>query len=484
MKITRLFLLTSVSFFLINCSSDSSDDPQTQPPIDQTDDGPITSVDDDPVGELSSDNSLLSFSVTTANNPGLKIDADVQVTGNDYKLYFPFGTQLDDLIVSFQVSEGASMQIGGVELTSTNSSIDFTDDFIATVVAEDGSMAEYGFRAESNFEALDEAIQQLMSDNNAPSMQLAITKNEKLVYQAQYGFADLNNTEVVTDDSVYRLASVSKTITAVTILRMVQDGLIAFNDTVFGVNGILENDFGTPPYSTNIENITVRHLLDHTSGFTNNPADAMFLNLDWTLEEVISNVLDNRVLETTPGETYSYSNFGYILLGRVVEKVSGMTYENYVKQSILVPLGITTMNIARNGIDEKWPNEVEYFSQGDNLGPYQYNASRCESMGGWTASATDLAKLMVGIDRRPGVADIINTDVIVGSYFGFGEWGFWGSLPGTSAVIYRINEEFNFSIIANTRVIPLTLNKDMQDALRAAILARTSWPEYDLFTTE
>ncbi len=474
MKTTRLFLLAFLSILLVHCSKDSSDGPQV--PVDQTD--------DDPVVQLSSAKELISFSIRKSDNPELKIDADVQQSGTSLKVFFPFETDISDMVVSFQVSEKASLSINGSQMTSGSSKVDFTSSLAVTVEAEDGSTKDFTITSESNFETLDTAIQQLMSDNNAPSMQLAITKGERLVYQAQYGFADINNTEAVSVNSVYRLASVSKVVTAIAILKMKDDGLLDFNDTVFGINGILETDFGSTPYGDNIENITIRHLLDHTSGFANNPTDPMFQNLDWTHQQIIDDVLNNRQLATVPGSTYSYSNFGYIVLGRVVEKLSGMSYEDYVKQNVLQPLGITNMNVARNGIDEKWPNEVEYFSQGDNLGPYQYNAARCEAMGGWTASATDLSRFLVGIDRRGEVADIISTSSMQGMYFEFLEWAFWGSLPATSAVISRLDDEFNFSVVTNTRVIPITLNEKMQNTLKAEIQARSSWPEYDLFDTE
>ena len=297
-------------------------------------------------------------------------------------------------------------------------------------------------------------------------MQLAITKDEKLVYQAQYGYADLNNTEVVTDDSVYRLASVSKTITAVTILRMVQDGcsilMILFLVPMVFWKLILE------PLRTK-QTLKISWLGTFWIIPLVLPIIQMihfFVNNEWTLQQLIDDVLDNRELATVPGETYFYSNFGYCILGRIVEKISGMTYENYVKQSIFEPLGISEMNIARSAIEEKLPNEVEYLGQ-ESFGAYQFNAERIDALGGWTASATDLAKLMVGIDRQNGVADIINTEVMADMYFEFPEWTFWGSLPGTSAVIYRLGDEFNFTIISNTRVLPnSTLNRAMMDTMR------------------
>lgn len=474
MKKFRYIIILGCFIFLVNCSKDSS---AGSDPVIPKEQNPGENV-------LSSAKELINFSVLATDNPELKVSADVQKTGSEFKLFFPANTDLTALTVTFEVSSKASLKIDGALATTGTTTTDFTSPLALVVEAEDGSKKEYSLIAESNFVDLDSAIQQLMIDNNAPSMQLAITKGEKLVYQAQYGYADLNNTELVTTESVYRLASVSKVITAITILKMKDEGLLNFGDTVFGAAGILETDFGTAPFGTDIENITVRHLLDHTSGFTNNPSDAMFQNLDWTIQQVIDDVLDNRQLTTIPGAEYSYSNFGYILLGRIVEKLTGIGYEEYVKQSVLSPLGINNMNVARNEIDEKWPNEVEYFSQGDNLSPYEYNATRCDAMGGWTANATDLARLLVGIDRQNAVADIVSLDAMTTMYFEFFEWGFWGSLPGSSSVVSRLNDEFNFSIVTNTRVIPITLNKDMQDLLKDQISNRTSWPEYDLFDVQ
>lgn len=471
MKTIKQLLLLSISLLLFNCSKDSPDEPVKEMEV------VIPPKDDD---TASSAKELISFSVTAASNPNLEIDADVQQSGTNLNVFFPFSTDVTELKVSFEVSDKAKLKLNGTEVVSGTSTIDFSSDETLTVEAEDGSTKNYGLTSESNFVELDAAIQQLMQDNNAPSMQLAITKGERLVYQAHYGYADLNNTELVNDNSVYRLASVSKVITAISILKMKDNGLLNMDDTVFGINGILGTDFGTSPYSTNIEDITVQHLLDHKSGFTNNPNDAFFVNYDWSLKQLIDDVLDNRVLATIPGETYYYSNFGYCILGRIIEKLSGKTYEAYVKETVLSPLGITTMNIGKNEIENKLENEVEYAGQ-ENFGAYQYNIERIDALGGWTASATDLAKFLVGIDRNSGVSDIISTSSMAGTYFEFDEWGFWGSLPGTSSVVSRLNDDINFSIVTNTRVIPIQLNKDMQDTLKAQILARSSWPNYDLF---
>ena len=475
MKTIRLLLTIILSLVLVHCSSDSSDDTVIDP-IDQTDDDPIV---------LSSAKELMSFSVTKADNSDLDIDANVQQSGTSVKLFFPAGIDLTSLVTSFQVSEKAVLKINGANVVSGNTAIDFSSDFTVVVEAEDGSTQNYSFTVESNFSEFDSAVEAVRSKYNAPGLQIAITKDEKLVYTNNYGFSNLDNTEPVTNNSLFRVASISKPITAITILKMADDGLLSLSDTVFGGNGILGTDFGTPPYKTNIENITVMHLLDHTSGFTNNPYDPMFANLDWSQKQIIDDVLDNWTLATVPGSTYYYSNFGYLVLGRIIEKVSGMSYEDYVKQSILIPAGITNMTTGGNLLNDKKENEVEYFGQ-ETLGAYEMNVTRMDAHGGWIASATDLAKLLVIIDRESGVEDLVTTSNLNLMYFGYEYWWFAGSIPGTSAVFGRLNGDFNYVILANTRTLPdiFAIISEMEAALSSNIPNRTSWPEYDLFTIE
>lgn len=470
MKTLYQFIMLALCLLLFNCSKDSADDPVIPTPKPQA------------METLSGANQLTSFSILAAANSNLGIDADVQQNGSNYKIYVPANTDLSNLIPTFAVSAKAKLAINGTVVASGSSTVDLSHTSTLTVTAENGDTNELTLSAESNFTTLDTAIEALRVKYNAPGFQVAITRNERLVYQNHYGFADLAGQEAITDASVFRLASVSKTITAISILKMAEDGLFNLDDTVFGTNGILENDFGTAPYGTNIENITVRHLLEHESGWTNSPNDPLFANFDWTHAQIIDDILDNRPLTTVPGSTYSYSNFGYILLGRIVEKVSGQAYEDYVKAQVLSPAGISNMNVAGNTLADKHPNEVEYFSQGDNLGPYEYKANRCDAMGGWTANATDLAKYLVAIDRNSGKADILSSATLSEMYFGQVQWGFAGSLPGTSAYIWRLDDETNFVILTNTRTIPVNdILLDMTQAMTDHIWARNSWPNYDLF---
>ena len=153
-----------------------------------------------------------------------------------------------------------------------------------------------------------------------------------------------------------------------------------------------------------------------------------------------------------------------------------------MKDQILSPSGITTMQNAKPGT-ETWPNEVEYYSQ-ENFNPYtDMNVPRMDSHGGWVASATDLAKLLVRVDGGNAVPDILTSQTTAVNYIGVSDWWFAGSLPGTSSVVGKIAGEYNYVILTNTR--PSTdifaIITDMQQLMQSSIENRSSWPNYDLF---
>jgi len=328
---------------------------------------------------------------------------------------------------------------------------------------------------------LDNAIEDKMTQYHIPSLSIAIVKDEKLVYIQSYGLSDKESGTVATNNDLYRIASISKPITAIAILKLVQDGQVSLDQKVFGTNGILGNTYGTPPAGSNKDLITVKHLLDHKSGWTNSPNDPMFTNISYTQSQLITDLLANRPLSSAPGSTYSYLNFGYCVLGRVIEKITNMTYENYVKSNILQQCGITDMKIGGNTLNERSPGEVKYYQS--EYSPYIMNVTRMDSHGGWIASATDLARFIVKIDRSDSKPDLISATLLDNLYFGYKNWYFYGSLPGTSSILSRIDNTFSFALLTNTRTesdVNLILD-DLYNTVADKINAISEWPSDDLF---
>lgn len=284
-----------------------------------------------------------------------------------------------------------------------------------------------------------------------PGLQIVISKNEELVYQNSFGFADIQKREPVNDQSLFRIASISKPITAVAILKLVEDGKLALDQKVFGETGILSYNYGTPPYSPDIKKITVRHLLEHSSGWINEPNDPMFQNNEWDVETLISDIVNNRLLEYEPGTQQVYLNFGYCLLGKIIENVSKMNYEKYVNEFVMYPSGIYNLKIAGNTKADRFEEEVLYYGQEKSITPYTMNVSRMDSHGGWVSNAEDLIKFIHLIDGGDHVEDILTKVSLQQMYFGNSSWSHTGSLPGSLSNLVKLNKEFSYAVLVNTR---------------------------------
>lgn len=340
---------------------------------------------------------------------------------------------------------------------------------------------ESSVQSTTTFGNLENSLNQKLAQFNAPAISVAIIKNEKLVYLKAFGFSDNETKTAATVTDIYRVASISKPITLAAILKLVQDGTISLDQKVFGVNGILGNDFGIPPPGSNKDLITIKHLLDHKSGWTNTPTDLMFTNISKTKSQLISELISTRALTSVPGTSESYLNIGYHILGRVIEKVTNQSYENYVKTAILAPSGIVDMKIAGNTLADRYPNEVKYYQT--EFSPYSMNINRMDAGGGWVATAKDLAKFIVRVDQNSVKQDLISTTLINQFYFGYANWYFYGSLPGTSAIVNRLNSTTSFVVITNTRTESNynTILDDLNNTMIKEINSISNWPTLDLF---
>ncbi len=313
---------------------------------------------------------------------------------------------------------------------------------------------------------MEAVIEQFMAEHNVPGMSVAITKDDRVVFASGFGLADTAANHPVTTESRFRIASITKPITAVTVLSLVEKGDLRLSDRVFGARGVLGTTYGTQPYKQHIEEITIENLLAHTSsGWLNDANDPMFLHPEMDHAELISWILDNQDLAHPPGANYAYSNFGYCLLGRIIEKATGEPYDEAVRRLVLQPCGAVAMAIARNKPEERQPGEVVYYGQeGDE--PYAPNVARMDAHGGWIASATDLVRFAIRVNGFPGEPDILRAETIRTMATGSaanpnyalgwavneaGSWWHGGSLPGTATILARTSTGFCWAALANTR---------------------------------
>ena len=302
-----------------------------------------------------------------------------------------------------------------------------------------------------------------------PGLSIAIAQNGRLAYEQAFGMTGRDSREELTPSHLFRIASVTKPITSVAIFNLIEKGRLRSEDRVFGKDGILGADYGKRPYGQGVEQITIDHLLTHTSGgWDNGPDDPMFSNVGMNQAELISWTLNNHPLKNPPGKVYAYSNFGYCLLGRVIEKITGQSYSDYVQKTILSPCGIVDMRIAGNTLEERASREVTYYGQGPGpyQNPYEINVTRMDSHGGWIATASDLVHFAIHVDGFDAARNILKPETIrkmttpsdanTGYARGWsvnakGHWWHGGSLPGTTTVMVRTSNRFCWAALTNTR---------------------------------
>jgi len=231
--------------------------------------------------------------------------------------------------------------------------------------------------AASAFAAFDGEIQEFMSARKVPGGALAVVKDGRLVYTRGYGWADRENKVPVKPTSLFRIASISKPFTAVAVLKLVEAGKLGLNARVFDLLGLGAGVL--PPAGGKLDErwkqITVRHLLNHTGGWDRDKSfDPMFRSRQIAAAfgvpsppspSVIIQYMLGKPLDFDPGTRYAYSNFGFCLLGRVIEKITGTSYENYVREKVQAPIGIKRMRIGASLAAKRAESEVRYYTPND-----------------------------------------------------------------------------------------------------------------------
>jgi len=250
-------------------------------------------------------------------------------------------------------------------------------------------------------------VRRLMDDHDVPALALAIAKGGTIVFSEGFGYADPQKHDKVTADSLFRIASNSKAITAAAIHLLAERGVLSLSDRVFGAGGILGTTYGSRPYSNWLEQIEVRHLLEHSAGgWGSGSNDPMFQSPQLGHAALIGATLDAGLLKRPPGVEFIYSNFGYCLLGRIIERRTDQSYDDFVRRSVLTPAGAHAMRIAQDTLAGRAPGEVVYVSAGGGS-PYDQPVRRMDSHGGWISSAPDYVRVLIAIDAPPTPPDLL-----------------------------------------------------------------------------
>lgn len=335
------------------------------------------------------------------------------------------------------------------------------------------------------------AAEAFREEYKAPGLSVAIACRGRIVLTEAFGWADIERREPLTPKHRMRIASVSKPITAAAVLLLAERGKLSLDQRVFGDGALLGTRYGRKPYDERVRAITVEHLLSHTAGgWSNERNDPMFMDFRLTHAQLIARTLDTRPLEHDPGTHYAYSNFGYCLLGRIVEAVSGRGYERCVRESLLEPAGANGLAMALPDAAERLRDEVRYYPQDDG-DPTQIPVARMDAHGGWVATPSDLVRFALRVDGFPDPPDLLSADSIarmttpgkVNAGYALGwsvnrskNWWHNGALPGSSAIMVRTSSGFCWAALANTRRRGDEMNLALDTLIWKMVGCITEWP--------
>jgi CubicO group peptidase (beta-lactamase class C family) len=370
------------------------------------------------------------------------------------------------------------------------------------------------------FAGVEKTVNSFMRKWSIAGASLAVSKDGRLIFARGFGYADTASKRKTQPYNRFRIASISKLITAIGIMKLQEDGKLSLNDRVFGPGAILDDPYFREPKDKRVYDITVAHLLSHEAGWTQRYGDQMFMPI--TIAEnlgikppvdtksIVRFALDKR-LHYTPGTGRAYSNLGYSILGLIIEKVSGMTYEDYCKQFVLEPLGIYDMAIAGNLSSEKSPFEVTYYEPSDvvlkpsiygtgELVTPSYGGNDIKTLGGagaWLATAPDLMRLLLAVDGFGTRPDFLTNESIrfmTDNDNGFapvgwkttvfnGTWWRTGSFPGSAGMMKRQSDGVAWVVLFNSSAWNgPEIYSFINNMMYRVISQIKPLPEYDLFS--
>jgi N-acyl-D-amino-acid deacylase len=390
--------------------------------------------------------------------------------------------------------------------------------------------------ARAELAAFDDWLKAFLAEYKIPGAALAIAREGRVVYARGFGFADRDARTPVQPDNLFRIASVSKPITGVAIMKLVEQQRLALEDKVLDFIPSEPHFEDGGKFDERWKQITVVECLSHTGGWDRGQSyDPMFqairmarsmkIDLPILPEHIIRYQL-GQPLDFDPLARYAYSNFGYSILGRVIEKVTGQPYEQYVQDAVLKPLGIERARIGGSLENERAAGEVRYYDVHNGRGlatvgpgagkeqvPISYGVWRQETLdahGGWIASAPDLVRFAAALDLTDGgrrtrrgllksatVRLMFSPQTTItkpgeggsgGVYYGLG-WNLknedgllvprhGGALACTAASLMHFPDGTNLAVLTNLGQMPdgKFLGRQLEEPLTKLVRETKTWP--------
>ena len=351
---------------------------------------------------------------------------------------------------------------------------------------------------------LDREMTAFMEEKGISAGSLSVMKDGKTVFHHVYGWQDREKLKPLRPDAIFRVASVTKPFTAAAIRKLIADGELSLDTPVFKLEGkgVLDlKPVGEP--DARLKDITVDHLLKHRGGWDRQVAgDLTYAELKIAAalkvpsppsrEDTVRYIM-GQPLQNDPGAKYAYSNIGYLLLGLIVEKVSGQDYRSFVQANVVGPAGFT---------EEDWILGRSFAKDADPREPYYDETRTGMNVFFPAASKVPLVELPYGsfdMEARTGQGRIVTNGRLILGYLnryqvvgekiggprpapGKWSWNHNGAQKGTNADASQRGDGINFAILFNKRPRSGSFTQEIKRKLDKIFDDKviTTWPVADV----
>jgi CubicO group peptidase (beta-lactamase class C family) len=360
---------------------------------------------------------------------------------------------------------------------------------------------------------LDSAVISELIRLRIPGASVAVARNGALVFARAYGWADTTARRPMTTSTMLRVGSTSKPLTAVAVHRLVQDGLLSLDGTPLTQQLATLTPRPGRTSDPRLAQATVRDLLQHTIGFGNRAVDDTVWAALWrdglTDPWEVARYGLGVPLTTAPSVAHVYNNYGYQLLGRLIERVTGESYEAAVRRLILVPAGVTDMKLGLTPLAARDPKEATcYDGLPPTTGRFGTGAfcdvspvqEYSEASGSWIASATEMVRWMSVVDGHSGArSDVLSSSTLntmvarnavlwpgTGDYYALGwqvqneaggtRWYHAGAQTGGDGWISRLPNGVSIAVLTNLTRGRGVGGGTLDPAVLSVVRGITNWP--------
>jgi CubicO group peptidase (beta-lactamase class C family) len=373
------------------------------------------------------------------------------------------------------------------------------------------------------FTSFEVAMQRFMQRWNVLGASVAFGTEGRLVYARAFGYADVARTVPLQPYHLLRVASLSKPITALAVMKLIEQGRINLAGKAFGPTGYLRSAYYAGAITDKrIYDITVQQLLEHTAGWDRqigcdgygscDPVDfpvhaAQTQRAPSPVgDSTLVRFLLKKGLNYAPGTRYAYSNMGYLALGKIMEAVTGQGYETWVRENLLVPAGALEAHLGHDLPAGRLEREAEYESRyqmpacngSGRQVPAAYGGLHLEAMsahGGWVCSARDLVRLQLaaegnatrsGLLAQSTLATMVEPAGVAPGYAKgwqvnqVGNRWHSGQLDGTATYLVRTAGTHTWAILLNSCPGTNAFWQELDQLGWRAVPNAAAWPTHNL----